>query len=134
MSRAIRTIKTFETFVALMVLAIGGCGPQQVTVEDLGAAFLIEGTVTLDGRPLAAGTVKLVPVDKDWQLLEDLPADEGSIENGRFQMNASLGYKLVEISGDDSVTIPARFNTQTELKAYVHHATEDVFHIPVQSK
>ena len=121
-------------FVVSMLLFIAGCGQQQITVEELGSTFGIEGTVTLDGRPMSAGTIKLVPVDKEWQLLEDLKTDEGSIENGRFKLNVSLGYKLVEIYGDDSVTIPERFNTQTELKAYVHHATEDVFAFNVQSK
>jgi len=121
-------------FVVSMLLFIAGCGQQQVTVEELGSAFPIKGTVNLDGRPMSAGTIKLVPVDKDWQPLDKLPIDEGSIEDGRFQLNVSLGYKLVEIYGDDSVTIPEQFNTQTTLKAYVHHATEDVFRFDVKSK
>ena len=121
------------TFVVSILLFIAGCGQQQVTVEELGSAFPITGTVNLDGRPMSAGTIKLVPVDKDWQPLEKLPIDEGSIENGRFQLNVSLGYKLVEIYGDDSESVPKRFKTEDESKAYVHHATEDVFAFNVQS-
>ena len=126
--------KAIEAFVPLLILAAGGCGPEPTTVEELGAGFLVQGTVNLDGRPLSAGTIKLMAVDEDWQLLEGIPDDEGSIENGRFQMKASLGYKLVQIYGDNTVTIPERFNTQTELKAYVHHGTDEVFRFDVRSK
>ena len=122
-----RIKQTIEFFVPLLILATVGCRPQPTTVEELGAGFRVEGTVKLDGRPLSAGTIKLVAVDEDWQLLEGIPADEGRIENGRYQMNASLGHKLVEIYGDDSVTIAERFNSQTELKVYVHHGTENIF-------
>ena len=129
-----RTKYTIGIFVVLMMLAAGGCRPPQITVKELGSTFPFQGTVNLDGRPMSAGTIKVVPVDKEWQRFDDLPTDEGSIKDGRFQLNVSLGYKLVEIYGDDSVTIPEQFNTQTTLKAYVHHATEDVFRFDVKSK
>ena len=117
----------------LLMLSAAGCRHEQKTLQDMGAGFGVEGIVTLDGQPLASATIKLVNVDESGQPLDDHPPQEGKIENGRFVMKASYGHKRVEISAGDGVEIPARYNTQSELRTFITHEVENVCNFPLKS-
>jgi hypothetical protein len=111
--------------VLLVVAVMAGCSGE-------GAKGTVEGTVTLNSQPLEKGLIRFVPVDGNSQ-----PAD-GTIEGGKFTVIAPVGDFRVEIRSPkvvgqtkmydtpDSPTvdkiaeaIPAKYNTQTELKMTV---------------
>lgn len=104
----------FSSLVAI------GCGPKRPVVE---------GTVTLDGVPIDAGTIMLIPGDGKG------PTTGTGITAGRYRVETAVGPKKVWInfaqndgtkmldpggSGqmiDRSVeSVPARYNTKTELE------------------
>ncbi|MBO0697750.1 MAG: hypothetical protein J2P46_05115 [Zavarzinella sp.] len=108
--------------LGLAVVAAGGCGgPPRAHVR---------GTVTLDGQPLANGTVEFFPVGGDGQ------SAGAAIKDGAYEVEASVGEMRVTVYGSEVVgqrktydtpdspvedvvrnPIPARYNTQSELKA-----------------
>lgn len=108
--------------VLVIIAALIGCQRKPVTI--------VEGTVTLDGSPLAKGTILLVPADGKGQTAGD------GITNGRYRMPASPGAMTVQIRalkkgglvkdpGDPAGStmvermveaIPARYNEATELR------------------
>jgi hypothetical protein len=119
----------------LLMLPLFGCGDPGMTVDELGAAFDVEGIVTLDGEPLASGTLTLVPVDDQGNPVKNAPSQSGEIEDGEFLVKASYGHKRVEITSDaPGIDIPTQYNTCSELRAYVSYESEDVFQFPLQSR
>lgn len=106
---------------ACLTLAAVGCSGD----AKLGQ---VSGTVSLDGRPLAAGLIRFVPVDGQ------SPTADTAITEGAYSASVPPGEKRVEITSPkvvgkrkaydtpDSPTIdivtellPARYNTRTEL-------------------
>ena len=110
--------------LAAAVLLLAGCGP----TRDYGPLAEISGTVTIDGKPLASGTLSLVtPATGDLQVFE--------VTGGRFAGQARVGERRVEVrsyaplnglaaGGDDSRTAlpgPTEFPVNTlpdHLSAY----------------
>jgi hypothetical protein len=98
----------------------------------------VTGTVTLDGKPLAAGEIRFVPADGQ-------SATAGAtIYEGQFTAAVPPGEKKVQISAPkvtgkkkmydtpDSPTVdtvqellPARYNVQTELTITVGNGTQE---------
>jgi hypothetical protein len=89
----------------------------------------VRGTVTLDGQPLADGSIEFFPVGASGQ------SAGTAIKNGAYELDASVGEMKVSIHGievvgkqktydtADSPTtdivrnpVPSRYNTQSELK------------------
>jgi hypothetical protein len=115
-----------SVLLALGVLVTAGCSDSR--------RQSIEGAVTLDGQPLADGSIKLLPSEGTQG-----PTAGATIQNGQFSIDASKGTFVgrfrVEIlatrpSGRwvvDPVTgekiavreqyLPARYNAQSELTA-----------------
>ena len=104
-----------------MAVALVGCGGSGDTPE-LGT---VEGTVTLDGKPLANATVTFIPQDTE----QRRPSNAQTNESGEFELKYSRehdgappGKYLVEIrtggGEDDDVvkeSVPANYNTNSEL-------------------
>jgi len=110
----------------LLVICLVGCGesgpPQPSRTK-------VQGTVTLDGAPLEKGTISLTS-EEDVRL--GRPAGGSEIVNGKYEMLVTPGKKQVAIrapkeSGQPDDTglvptvesIPAKYNTKTELEAEV---------------
>jgi hypothetical protein len=116
--RALRTLPALALGLAFLA---GGCGqPPRAKVH---------GTVTLDGKPIKDGSIEFFPVDGNGQTAGV------AIRDGTYSVDASVGemkvsIRAVEVIGqrkaydtpdspmieDVRNTIPARYNTQSELK------------------
>jgi hypothetical protein len=128
--------------LALALAAFVGCsdGPQRMPVK---------GTVSLDGQPLATGSLLMTPLKKG-------PVAGCDIKDGRFEMPGERGpgpgeYR-VEITAyrptgkkvfdtDLNVAaetlepiVPVRYNTASELKATVSAETENEFKFDLKSR
>ena len=122
------TLVRFATLAALAAVGCGGGGPQAGTVT---------GEVTLDGSPLKDGLIRFVAVDGK-------SAADAVITDGKFTAAVPTGDVTVSISAskvvgkkkkmydtaespqvDETVELlPARYNTQTELKLTVKPGTQ----------
>jgi hypothetical protein len=90
---------------------------------------IVEGTVILDGEPIAAGTIMLIPADGKG------PTAGGGITAGRFRIEAAEGPKRVRINSPQAdgtqtldpggsgamidryvESVPDRYNEKTELE------------------
>jgi hypothetical protein len=122
-----------QGFLVLIVLAAAasGCGPSKAVVK---------GTVTLDGAPLAEGTINFFPEDGQGATAG------GPVSNGSFSVDVPPGAKVVKISASKVVgrepmygndtngpmkevrneIIPAKYNSKSELKFEVKPANEPV--------
>ncbi len=115
--------------ILLVILFVAGCS----TSDTHGT---IEGSVTLDGRPLAEGVVRFVPANGDSQTAS------AAILNGKYTANVPLGKNRIEFSAPkvigkrkmyetadspevDVVTelLPERYNVQSELQMDVQPGT-----------
>lgn len=106
---------------ALFCVVLAGCQKAGPTV------YSVEGTVTLDGAPLADGGIIMDPVDGVG------PSASGTIRDGAFSMQTTAGKKRVEIHASretgeiDELSktpimqeiVPARYNVHTELTAAI---------------
>jgi hypothetical protein len=76
----------------------------------------VQGTVTLNGEPLAQGSVKFLPVNGD------TPSTGGPIRNGTFRVQVPVAKQLVKISAnviDREKTPPNATNDQIVMKKLV---------------
>jgi hypothetical protein len=111
--------------LAFATLVATGCGTKRPVVEGL---------VTLDGVPIAAGAIRLVPADGKG------PTVGGGIMAGRYRLETSAGPKKVwitfaqkdgtkvldpEAMGSGQMidryveSVPDRYNTKTELEIMI---------------
>lgn len=126
-------IRSFRplTLLALLAACAAGCSGS--------TAGTVNGTVTLDGSPLPAGRVKLIPADSKGQ------AVDAAVTDGKFQLTAPVGDARVEFTASkptgkkkkmydtpDSPTveetvelIPKQYNTQSTLKITVKGGSQD---------
>lgn len=117
--------------VAGLLVATLGC-----TGEAGPRKYDVTGTVTLNGQPLAEGSVRFQPTVPGGR------PEGASIEEGRFTLQAAEGAYQVVISASRPVeskrpmkdmgpsyveAIPARYNTATTLSADVKPAGPNVF-------
>jgi hypothetical protein len=88
--RSLSSMSLRRWSVALVVLAhvAGSVGCRS---GDGRARYAVDGEVTLDGQPLAEGTVVFYPTTGDHD------ADTASIVNGKFSVMTTEGTKRVEI-------------------------------------
>jgi hypothetical protein len=116
--------------VGLLAVVAAGCGGDPTGT--------LAGTVTLDGKPLAAGSVRLVPAD-------GRPPVGGIVTDGTFTLAAPVGDARVEFSAakvvgkkkmydtpdspvveETAEVLPARYNIQSELKLTVKGGRQEV--------
>lgn len=94
-----------KAFPAMTVLAIAaglvGCGPSDGMLN-------INGTVTMDGKPIEAGSITLTPVDGSSKV------GGGAFENGSFSTRAAAGEMAVQIRGHEIVKLPNPTREQVE--------------------
>lgn len=126
---------------ALGLLLVAGCGESG---PSLGS---VEGTVTLDGQPLANAIVNFEPADEAGNRSS---YDGQTDESGHYvlhatasRMGAEPGDYTVHITlpkpaADDpraktAAKIPAKYNTRSELRATVKDG-ENTFDWPLESK
>ena len=121
-----------------LVLAAGCGGP-----DPRSRSFEVTGTVTLDGQPVAAGKMTLIPDDPS------LSADAGPIADGQYKFLASAGRKTVVIHATREVPqpgpkdvprnpkfedyIPAKYHEKSELSMEVVPGGENRFDFPLKS-
>lgn len=132
---------TIQLF-AIALAACVGCseGPQRIPVK---------GTVSLDGQPLATGSLLMTPLEKG-------PVAGCDIKDGSFEMSGERGPgpgeyrveitayrptgKKVYDSDFNASTealeaiVPARYNTASELTATVSAETENEFTFDLKSR
>jgi hypothetical protein len=78
--------------LGVVALALGGCGPKVITPVP------VQGTVSLDNKPLAEGRITFITPGQVPELLE--------IVDGRFEGQVKPGEKRVEIAAYRPVRIP----------------------------
>jgi hypothetical protein len=124
-------------------LGLIGCGG-----EDGPKTASISGKVTFDGEPLPKGEIILRPADGGTGR-----SDAGTIENGEFTFESTLGKKRVEIRAMRTVAgaveqtletgetgteleqyIPQQFNDKSTLEAEVTEDGENTFDFPLTSQ
>lgn len=118
--------------LAVGLAAAAGCGGQPKAH--------VRGKVTLDGKPVAEGTIQFFPTGATGQTAA------GTIKDGVYEAEASVGEMKVTISANEVVgkqkmydtpdsptvdvlrqIIPAKYNTASELKVTLTDGTnEDV--------
>ena len=124
----------------LLGCGAGAPGPERASVS---------GTVTVDGTPLANGSVRFVPIEGTTG-----PVAGATVENGKYSVAHAngpvVGTNRVEIEGvrltgkkvpgpmgrliDENVAaVPAQYNTQSTLVRQVKPG-KNVFDFPVTSK
>jgi hypothetical protein len=123
-----------RTLAALLAFAIGGCAARTDQV-DTQPRVEVSGTVTLDGKPLPAGTIQFDP-----EAGEAGASSAAEVAGGKFAIERSQGlvpgkYRISisshrprQIKPDEDPgaapaprpeTIPARYNTRTTLSKEV---------------
>lgn len=121
--------------VALAVVSVVGCGGKEAPGVD--PTVPVKGKVSLDGKPLASGEISFA--------VEGKPPQIATITDGSYTGQAMVGENRVEISvyetGKDELTgdptkvnkLPARFNTESTLKATVAESGANEFPFEVKS-
>jgi hypothetical protein len=136
------------TLVALSMLGFAGCGEQETDGRNL---LALSGTVSLDGEPLPDGMIQWIPtssregtfsgaVIKDGKFSID--RKEGLAPGGyRVEINRNVGGAdpsktadgppgLLEPSDAPKNLIPAKYNTNSILKAELKAGTPNTFEFP----
>lgn len=98
--------------VAAMLLPWSGCGS---STADLRAS--IEGTVTLDGKPLEMGRIKFVPIDGT-----PGPVAGGQIKNGTYKIDAAKGPAI----GRNRVEINSTIKTGRQITGMTGEMVDEV--------
>jgi hypothetical protein len=127
-------------WIAAVVGLAVGCGRP----DPRSRAFEVSGTVTFDGEPVPDGAITLFPDDPT------LPADAGTITDGRYKFLASAGKKRVQIRASREVPqavpanvprdprfeeyIPAQFNDRSDLSIEVVPDGTNTFDFTLKSK
>jgi hypothetical protein len=112
-------VRAGRTLLGVVLLMLAGCAPKDGQVS---------GTVTVDGEPLAVGSILFVPADGKGQ------TTGGNIKDGHYSVRVSPGKMKVSISAAKVVgkkkiyptpnspempvtveALPARYNQQTSL-------------------
>jgi hypothetical protein len=142
-----RSMRSRRAWLAVMLFGLlvsWGC-------SQSGGRQSLEGTVTLDGKPLAEGSIVFVP-----QPGTKSPTCGGTISEGHFSIapagGAFTGKFRVEITAirttgrkvarrqdgkmmdETAQVIPARYNAQSELTATVTEKGPNRFEFPLKSK
>ena len=128
--------------VALSVVAFSGCKPDDGLCD-------VEGKVTLDGQPLATGTINIGPMAG-----QSGTGVGGKIENGMYKVRASEGEMIVAIRSQkmvkienpteddiahgvterDEEQIPDKYNNRSELKINVVKGQKNVFDFDLKTE
>lgn len=117
------TTRSATLILGLGCCALVGCGSSDG--QPVAKRITVQGTVTLDGMPLPAGSIGFVTPGE---------VDPAEIVDGKFTAQVREGEKRVEIrayrnGAPDTLNpgsftqenyIPARYNDQSELKANIN--------------
>ena len=124
------------------MLLVVGCGPS-------GDRRSLSGTVTLDGQPLAEGSIAFRP-----EYETDSPTGGGKIQDGKFAIKSDAGLHVgsfrVEITASRPTGqktydemgneidewaqyLPERYNSQSELTAEVTDGGPNEFDFPLET-
>lgn len=126
----------FIALAAVVAVGLAGCG--SAAGVPLDETIPVQGKVQLDGQPLAEGEITFS--------VDGKPPQIAPITDGAYSGQALVGENRVEIAvyktetdamtGDPMKinTLPARFNTQSTLKAPVTASGPNQFDFEVQSK
>jgi hypothetical protein len=122
-------MRTRSLSLLVLVLVLGCGGSKQASVS---------GTVTLDGQPLTNAVVNFQPTGTD---LNPGPGSYGRTnDKGEYTLEvagggsgAVLGWHKVTIRPGGQVTIPAKYNSKTELKFEVKSG-DNIANFPLTSK
>lgn len=122
----------------LLCLFFSGCGGG---VSDAPETYPVSGTVTLDGQPVANGSIVLDIADGKGK-----PA-AGGITDGKFSFESTLGSKIVRISAVEETAetdqygekvsvsiIPEQYNVESELKADITADRENILSFELKSE
>ncbi len=98
--------------LAIILAASCGCGDGPTTFE-------VSGTVTFDGKPVERGEISFVSVEPSGA------PDGGVIADGKFSFRATVGKKLVRITG--SRPLPADRQTSPEMGLLYEDFIPDIY-------
>lgn len=128
--------------LSLGIATLAGCGG----VDDAPVTVTVTGTVTFDGKPLPTGEIIFRPADGSGR------ADAGSIKDGQYTLECTLGGKAVtitalrevpgvavqeletgEVGGEVEQYIPEAYNDRTMLRAEVTESGDNIFNHTLES-
>jgi hypothetical protein len=118
---------------AILAIVVSGCGESGPELAP------VEGTVTLDGRPLESADVIFQPEDQKPASFARTGADgHYELMRKRGVMGASIGQHTVRITIPRSMfknppEIPTRYNTDSELKREVKSGEDNEFNFDLTS-
>jgi hypothetical protein len=132
------------SLIGLIAFMLFGCAACGRSGPPRAPRFPVTGTVLLDGQPLAGGTIS-------FESSEDLAAGRApasaEIHEGKYQLESTPGDKQVKVFYEEQTgqvdktgleitrqIIPARYNTETELKAHVAEEGSNEFNFDLQSR
>lgn len=139
--------------VALPLLGLAGCGEQPAA--DGRTLEALSGTVSLDGAPLPDGMIQWIPTSPRAGTFVGAAIKDGKFSidrreglapgNYRVEINRSVGGAdasklaaeppgLIETADAPRNLIPARYNTDSTLKAEVKAGTPNTFEFALRSK
>ncbi|MBX6314854.1 MAG: hypothetical protein IRY99_18335 [Isosphaeraceae bacterium] len=134
-------------FAVLVALAVAGCGGSS---SDSLPREPVSGKVTLDGQPLAEGTIQFLPASEgqgmataSGGMIKDgsysVPRDTGPVPGTYKVMIFSSGGGKAEAEPGKGVTlpkelIPPQYNAQTTLTAEVKKGGDNTFNFDLKSK
>jgi hypothetical protein len=130
-----RVNRTPLVVLAAGLLAAAGCGKGEP------GPVPVKGTVELNGKPLDSGKIYFAAPDGK-------PPAQGDIVNGAFALESLPGERRVEVrryvdvknkkgpAGEPLTTdtIPAKYNTNSTLKATVTESGPNEFHFKLDTK
>jgi hypothetical protein len=86
----------FGPAAAALALACGGCG-EKPSVDSSTAQAKVTGKVTIKGKPMTAGSVRLDPTN---YARPDIPPQSGEIKkDGTYEVSAYVGKNTVRVNG-----------------------------------
>ena len=90
----------------LLLFAVAGCA-------DAGKGYPVTGTVTLDGVPIAEGSITFRPVDARQR------PESAEIENGEFSLKLPPGKSRVEVNASRPSSAPPVVGMGPSMEDYI---------------
>jgi len=128
------------SLLAVTFVCVLGCGDESGL--EANPTQPVTGTVTLNGTPIAKGTILFESAD---DLAKGLPPGSAEIVDGKYSLNSSVGTKKVKIEAPEATgpkdetgvvptkeTVPAKYNVDTELSANVTEAGPNEFNFDLK--
>lgn len=139
--RQLQRVTETAVLTVLFVVANGGCGGDDPNAYVGPARVAVTGTVTLDGKPLESGTIKMFPDDESLRKVTaqiqagtfEIPEPSGP-NVGTYRVEISSAQPTGEIKTDEGgetfevlkELIPSQYNENSELSADINKGDNEL--------